>query len=77
MMNVHADGCLRSLSRLRRTTNLTFNEAIDDNGCGPGKVFVCVGCGLRAGYCRGATDDMPEHCDECWNDAHHRCRGVS
>ena len=28
------------------------------------------GCGKTYGYCLGASDDMPEHCDFCWTREH-------
>ena len=71
-MTVHTQGCLSGLRLYRRLEahGLSLVAARDFYGCGPGLVFVCIGCGGRSGYCRGAHDDMPEHCDECWTAAH-------
>lgn len=32
--------------------------------------YVCDGCGRRRPMCDGADDDMPDHCDRCWAEAH-------
>lgn len=33
-------------------------------------VYTCAGCGLITPYESGAADDMPDHCDTCWANAH-------
>ena len=35
-----------------------------------GKNFVCAGCGQISPASRGADDDLPYHCDECWAKEH-------
>jgi len=30
------------------------------------KLFRCEGCGRLVPWSEGASDDMPEHCDDCW-----------
>jgi hypothetical protein len=35
-----------------------------------GETFDCSGCGRKTPNCRGAADDMPEACDDCWGEAH-------
>jgi hypothetical protein len=35
-----------------------------------GGVYRCAGCRRLSGYCLGASDDMPDHCDACWCAAH-------
>lgn len=35
-----------------------------------GKTYVCRGCKRRVPACFGASDDMPNHCDDCWAAAH-------
>lgn len=32
--------------------------------------FTCAGCGLSKPASEGAADDLPDHCDRCWNEAH-------
>jgi hypothetical protein len=32
--------------------------------------YVCEGCEQVTPYESGGADDMPEHCDVCWADAH-------
>ena len=32
--------------------------------------FVCAGCKRRVPNEFGAADDMPDHCDDCWEAAH-------
>lgn len=34
------------------------------------ETYVCAGCGKTRPWCDGAADDMPDHCDECWDKAH-------
>lgn len=41
-----------------------------------GGVFYCPGCERVVGWCRGAGDDMPELCDDCWNDVTKRREAV-
>lgn len=36
----------------------------------PEETFKCAGCGKDKPWSQGASDDMPEHCDECWSAAH-------
>ncbi len=33
-------------------------------------VYTCVGCQQVTPWENGASDDMPDHCDECWGKAH-------
>ena len=32
--------------------------------------YTCAGCNQVTPYESGAADDMPDHCDKCWADAH-------
>ncbi len=36
----------------------------DVDSCGG--LFLCWGCDRFVGWCLGAADDKPNHCDECW-----------
>jgi hypothetical protein len=44
--------------------------AVHYDGCDTecGGTWTCAGCNRLVGYCCGCTDDMPELCDDCWND---------
>ncbi len=33
-------------------------------------VYTCEGCHKVTPYESGGADDMPQHCDECWNAEH-------
>lgn len=33
-------------------------------------VYRCSGCDRWRPWCDGCGDDMPEHCDRCWAEAH-------
>lgn len=35
------------------------------------EVFDCSGCGRTVSWSMGAADDMPDHCDDCWNLEHY------
>lgn len=35
-------------------------------GCEPGHIFECSTCGYLRPWCRGASDGMPDSCDDCW-----------
>lgn len=35
-----------------------------------GEFYTCRGCKRRAPWCFGASDDMPDHCDDCWAAVH-------
>lgn len=37
--------------------------------CKRGETFVCNVCKRRVGWCLGASDDMPDACDDCWYEA--------
>jgi hypothetical protein len=39
-----------------------------DSPLGP-RVYRCAGCGEHAPWCFGAADDLPGHCDDCWDKA--------
>jgi hypothetical protein len=39
-------------------------------GCEPGETFKCSECSRLMPWCRGASDDMPDACDECWAKNH-------
>jgi hypothetical protein len=47
-----------------------MREAVHYDGCDTacGGTWVCAGCNRLVGFCGGCSDDMPELCDECWND---------
>lgn len=49
-------------------------EAVHSDGCEGtcGGWYVCAGCFHVCGWCNGAGDDMPDHCDDCWF-AYHQC----
>ena len=32
--------------------------------------YICEGCKQLTPYESGGSDDMPNHCDECWMEAH-------
>lgn len=37
------------------------------------RTYSCAGCARRVPWCYGGggdADDMPEHCDDCWLEAH-------
>lgn len=34
-----------------------------------GETFDCMTCGRKTPNCRGAADNMPDSCDECWAEA--------
>lgn len=36
----------------------------------PDESYVCAGCSRRVPNEFGADDDMPDHCDDCWLEAH-------
>lgn len=31
--------------------------------------YICAGCKQLCCGCFGASDDMPDHCDDCWFEA--------
>ena len=33
-------------------------------------IYQCAGCRRWRPWCDGAHDDMPDHCDRCWAEAH-------
>jgi hypothetical protein len=39
-------------------------------GCSKHHLYKCVGCKLVYSWAFGASDDMPDHCDDCWAKAH-------
>lgn len=45
-----------------------ITHAPDCTGCRG--IFKCAGCLKFFGWCVGAADDMPDHCDDCWSKAH-------
>lgn len=46
-------------------------SAVHGPGCERdcGGTWICPGCERDCGWCMGCTDDMPEYCDDCWNEA--------
>lgn len=34
------------------------------------QVFVCKSCKRETPAHRGCDDDLPDHCDDCWLEAH-------
>lgn len=46
----------------------SVTHAGDCTGCGG--IYQCAGCRRWVGWCFGAADDMPDHCDDCWSKAH-------
>lgn|SRR5574343_1411914 len=38
--------------------------------CTDESTFVCEGCNKVTAECFGAADDLPNHCDDCWNALH-------
>ncbi len=34
------------------------------------KIYLCPGCNRWRPWCDGCSDDMGEHCDRCWAEAH-------
>ncbi|HEY9825978.1 MAG TPA: hypothetical protein V6D19_11050 [Stenomitos sp.] len=36
------------------------------DGCAPGETFHCTACGKLQPWCKGAGDDYPDLCDDCW-----------
>jgi hypothetical protein len=52
----------------------TRTQTIHVGGCegSCGGWYFCAGCFQVVGWCNGAGDDMPDHCDDCWA-AFHRC----
>lgn len=41
-----------------------------EKGCAPNETFECEDCGRIMPYCKGADDDRPNACDDCWALAH-------
>lgn len=39
------------------------------------KLFRCNGCSRLVPWSQGCSDDMPDHCDDCWA-LHHGCLHV-
>jgi hypothetical protein len=37
------------------------------DGCNPGNYFECEMCGKLQPFCKGATDDQEERCDDCYD----------
>lgn len=35
-------------------------------------VYLCKGCSRWVPWCYGGADDLPEHCDDCWAEAHEK-----
>ena len=31
------------------------------------RTYKCKGCKRQVPWCFGADDDLPHHCDDCWN----------
>lgn len=51
----------------------TRNPVTSDDLAGQAKkprTFTCIGCKREMPWGKGAADDMPEHCDDCWVEAH-------
>ncbi len=44
-------------------TALADAHACEGGACGG--VFLCPGCVRQVGWCRGASDELPDHCDDC------------
>jgi hypothetical protein len=40
------------------------------SGCEPGALFECNICGRLMPWCKGAADDLPDSCDDCWSAVH-------
>lgn len=38
------------------------------------QIFRCATCRRDVPACNGAADDMPNDCDDCWNNAHSKGR---
>lgn len=36
------------------------------SGCEAGQYYECESCGCLQPWCKGAADDYPEICDDCW-----------
>lgn len=34
--------------------------------CLPGHIFKCTTCKNLVPWCKGASDGMPDSCDDCW-----------
>ena len=39
-------------------------------GCAPDECFKCDRCLRIVPYCKGAADEMPDACDDCWYAVH-------
>jgi hypothetical protein len=39
-------------------------------GCGRHQMYKCKGCERVLPWSFGASDDMPDHCDDCWAKEH-------
>lgn len=39
-------------------------------------LYRCEGCDRLVPWSNGAADDMPDHCDDCWAQAHGHERSV-
>lgn len=48
----------------------SLQEYMDAEGEKEEKTYICEGCGRIVPWSDGGADDMPGHCDLCWNQAH-------
>ena len=63
-MSVHA---IRIVERRKVCSCRTDRRG---EGCETCRLFCCAGCEQWVPWSKGADDDMPGHCDDCWAKAH-------
>lgn len=58
------------LQNLPALWNKSHTEGTTTGSYYGGRTYVCAGCKKEVPWENGAADDMPNHCDDCWAEAH-------
>lgn len=58
------------LDRVDARDSVAFLEAVKAQEDETNRTYLCAGCLKRLPWSNGCADDMPNHCDDCWVEAH-------